>query len=88
MIPKLWIILLLFAGLAGCASAPALMDADSPGKMYWAGGETQLFFSNPEYNSDDELVQREIMQRQTFGVRRGGFPDVTGGIGAMQIWRF
>jgi len=90
MIKKLLLFLILAAGIAGCSTANTseIFSIDHPGRMNVANGELQLFFSNPDYSSEDPWSRREYIEnRQLYG-SKGGFPAVTGGIGMMQVWRF
>jgi len=87
MIKILLFLLIVMAGLWSCASTPGLFDPQHPGTINWAGGEVQLLFSNPEYDTNDPLVRQEVQQREIFG-KKSGDPAVTGGIGMMGVWGF
>jgi hypothetical protein len=98
MSKRLIILSILFLALSGCANLQQAFTADSPGKMPWAGGHLQLFYSNPDYAvTTDPLVKQQLLEDQLFAKRYGGttlsgagstFSSVTGGIGMMQVWSF
>lgn len=87
MVRKLLLFMVLAIGLLGCSTSPQLLNADHPGKYSFANGDLQLFFSNPDYSSDEPWARQQYIEDQLFG-RKSGFPAVTGGIGMMEVWRF
>ncbi len=88
MSKRLILLLIALIALTGCANLQQALNADNPGRVPAAGGYLQLFFSNPEYaDAKDPLVRQQILENQLFD-RRSGSLNVTGGIGAMQVWRF
>lgn len=86
MIRQIFLSVFLAIGLCACSTPSGLFNMEHFGHTQWAGGEFQLFFSNPEYNSDDQLKD-ETRMKEIFG-KKSGNPVVVGGIGAMQIWKF
>ncbi len=87
MIYRLLAILLLLVGLSACSSYPAAFNNEHPGTIPWAGGNLQLLFSNPGYDASDPTIREELLEKQMFG-RKNGAPNVSGGVGLMQIWKF
>ena len=83
MIKRTMLLMVMFLGLSGCAAINEFYYSSSPGLLPLpGGGDVQLFYSNPNYdpNSKDTVPL-------LFG-KNAGEPTVTGGIGAMGIWRF
>ncbi|MEN6440834.1 MAG: hypothetical protein ABFD97_19860 [Syntrophobacter sp.] len=88
MIRRILLAMVLVTGLCACSTTPGLFNAQHFGNTELAGGELQLFFSNPEYNTTNEQVDRDDARlREIFG-KKSGSPVVVGGVGVMQIWRF
>jgi len=89
MVKQILLAMVLAAGLCACSTTPVFFDVNHFGNAEVAGGEMQLFFSNPEYNTytTDELEREDSRLREVFG-KKSGSPIVAGGIGVMQIWRF
>ncbi len=81
-------ILVLLISMSGCATTALFLDPAHPGMADVAGGHMQLLFSNPEYGDlTDPMVRHEYEQMEVFG-RKTGYPFVSGGIGAMEVWHF
>ncbi len=80
--------LIVLFGIYGCATTSVFLDPQRPGAAYVAGGELQLLFANPEYaDLSDPMMRQQYQQMEVFG-KRAGYPFVTGGIGAMEVWHF
>lgn len=82
--------LIVLFGVYGCTTSTSnvFFNPDHPGMAYLGGGELQLLFANPEYSDlRDPMVREEYQQMEVFG-KRAGYPSVSGGIGAMEVWHF
>ena len=80
---RIMLLLVMLAGLSGCAAMNKFYYSTNGGLLPLpGGGDVQLLYSNPNYdpNSRDTVPL-------LFG-KNAGEPTVTGGIGAMGIWRF
>lgn len=91
MIYKSALLVVLLLGIIGCAGTgggSAFFTPQNPGMAHVAGGDMQLFFSNPEYSSLDPTNRQELLEMGVFNPRQNGSPFTTGGIGLMQVWRF
>lgn len=80
--------LIVLFGIYGCSTTSVFLNPEHPGAAYVAGGEMQLLFANPEYTDlNDPMMRQQYQQMEVFG-KKSGYPFVTGGIGAMEVWRF
>ena len=82
MIKKIALLLVMLLGLTGCSAINSFYYSSTPGLLPLpGGGAVQLFYSNPNYDPN----MRDSVPR--YGANSGE-PTITGGIGAMGVWRF